>query len=48
MPPRHEGVGWDATSRREMEIKWEEFLSFALGGGNGSICLCPAASKLTW
>lgn len=34
----YEGVGWDATSSREMEIKWEEFVSFAVGGGNGNIC----------
>lgn len=47
MPSRHEGVGWNATSR-EMNIKWEEFLSFAVDGGNDNICLCLAASKLTW
>lgn len=33
MPPRHEGVGWDATSSREIEIKWEGFLLFPMGGG---------------
>lgn len=30
MPLRKRGVGWDATSNREMEIKWEDILSFAV------------------
>ena len=43
---RQQGVGCD-TSSREMEIKWEEILAFAVRWRE---CLCLTASKpqLTW
>lgn len=30
MPLKQREVGWDATSSREMKIKWEEILFFAV------------------